>query len=344
MKSNFDDKDWINKRKSYKNKNTVEYLFEKIQKSDRNSLAAAITLIESELLSDKQMASLLIEKCLPLSGNAIRIGVTGVPGVGKSTFIETFGLKLINEGKKVAVLSIDPSSETTNGSILGDKTRMENLSKQEHAYIRPSSTRSHLGGVAKFTKESIILCEAAGYDVILIETVGVGQSETLVHSMVDFFLLLMLPGAGDELQGIKRGIMEMADAIVVTKAEDEQRMWAKKTALFYTQAIHYFPMNENGWNTKVLLYSCFDNKSLNIIRDTIFLYFQTVNIEHKRLKQEKYWMNEYLKQLIMRDIQSLNIDDLNEVQNKLEHKELNAFEAASILYQKLKNKNGENRF
>ncbi|MFM7667809.1 MAG: GTP-binding protein, partial [Bacteroidota bacterium] len=203
--------DWLRKRKENKASRSVESLFEGIRNHDRFALSAGITLIESQLDIDKPLANELIRKCLHLSGKSRRIGITGVPGVGKSTFIEAFGKVILDQGYKLAVLTIDPSSATTGGSILGDKTRMHTLSQELNAYIRPSAAGNTLGGVARATRESIYLCEAAGFDVILIETVGVGQSETMVHSMVDFFVLLMLAGAGDELQGIKRGIMELAD-------------------------------------------------------------------------------------------------------------------------------------
>jgi LAO/AO transport system kinase len=340
--SNFNEEDWINKRKSFKKKLNVDYLYDGILKQDRNILSSAITLIESELHVDKKTANELINKCLTHTGKAIRIGVTGVPGVGKSTFIEAFGLKLISEGKKVAVLSVDPSSETTKGSILGDKTRMDSLSKAEGAFIRPTSSQSHLGGVAKFTKESIILCEAAGYDVILIETVGVGQSETIVHSMVDFFLLLMLPGAGDELQGIKRGIMELADAVVITKAESEHLQVAKKTANYYKQALHYLPLKENSWQPNVLLYSCFDTNSLNNVYLFIKKFFDKIDVSILRKKQDIYWMYEYLKQFLLKDIDTLKKEELRKVELQLAENKINAFDAAVLLYGKLKSKNEKN--
>ncbi|MDY4149506.1 MAG: methylmalonyl Co-A mutase-associated GTPase MeaB, partial [Paludibacteraceae bacterium] len=197
---------------------TAEEYFEGIRRGDASILGQAVTLVESSLLSDQAIAQKVIEMCLPYSGNSIRVGITGVPGAGKSTFIEALGMELCEQGKHLAVLAIDPSSERSKGSILGDKTRMEALSREKNAFIRPSPSAGSLGGVARKTRETIVLCEAAGFDTVFVETVGVGQSETAVHSMVDFFLLIQLAGTGDELQGIKRGIMEMADGIIINKA------------------------------------------------------------------------------------------------------------------------------
>lgn len=218
---------------------------------NRTMLSKAITMIESSLPQDHIMAQQIIEKCLPHAGKSVRLGITGVPGVGKSTFIESMGNHLTSLGHKVAVLAIDPSSQRTKGSILGDKTRMETLCNNPDAFIRPSASAGSLGGVARKTRESIVLCEAAGYDAILVETVGVGQSEIAVHSMVDFFLLLMLAGAGDELQGIKRGIMEMADALVVNKADGDNENRAKLAKVQYERALHLFPPMESKWTPKV---------------------------------------------------------------------------------------------
>lgn len=230
---------------------SIDDYVEGIRKSNRTVFSKAITLVESTLPQHQEVAQQVIEKCLPYSGNSVRVGITGVPGVGKSTFIESLGMYLIKNGHKVAVLAIDPSSERSRGSILGDKTRMEDLAVNENAFIRPSASAGSLGGVARKTKEAIILCEAAGYDVIFVETVGVGQSETAVHSMVDFFLLLMLAGAGDELQGIKRGIMEMADAIVINKADGDNLQKAKNAKREYENALHLFPPAESGWKPLV---------------------------------------------------------------------------------------------
>lgn len=225
-------------------------------------LSRAITLIESTREEDKLKASSLIDAILPDTGKSIRIGITGVPGVGKSTFIESFGMHLLSEGKKIAVLAIDPSSSISNGSILGDKTRMEQLSVQANAFIRPSASRGSLGGVTYKTYETILLCEAAGFDTVIIETVGVGQSETEVSHICDFFLLLMLAGAGDELQGIKRGIMELADGVVITKADGSNIAKAKAARSEYARALHFLPATSSGWIPEVKVCSAYENKGV----------------------------------------------------------------------------------
>lgn len=230
---------------------TVDQYVQGVLSGDRVVLSQAITLIESVHPKHHQMAQQVIEKVLPYSGNSLRIGITGVPGVGKSTFIESLGKQLTQKGHKLAVLAIDPSSERSKGSILGDKTRMEELSVDPNAFIRPSPSGLTLGGVARKTRETIILCEAGGFDVIFVETVGVGQSETVVKSMVDFFLLLMLAGAGDELQGIKRGIMEMADALIITKADGDNIQNARLAQSLYLSALRLFPPLDSGWSVPV---------------------------------------------------------------------------------------------
>ena len=255
---------WAAQRKTHLEGLTAVQLFPKLRAGDRAALASAITLIESQQPSHRKEANELITACLPFSGKSWRIGITGVPGVGKSTFIEAIGLELINRGHRLAVMAIDPSSSVSGGSILGDKTRMETLSTNEHVFIRPTATGKTLGGVAQHTRETIILCEAAGYDVVFIETVGVGQSETVVHSMVDFFLLLMLSGAGDELQGIKRGIMEMADGILITKADEGNEMIAKRAKVTYENALHLFSAKESGWIPKVGFISSIAKQGLDL--------------------------------------------------------------------------------
>ncbi|MBQ7984465.1 MAG: methylmalonyl Co-A mutase-associated GTPase MeaB [Bacteroidales bacterium] len=245
-----------------------EYL-KGITEGNRTVLSRAITLIESNLYAHSILAQKVIEKCLPFSGNSIRLGITGVPGVGKSTFIEALGKMLTAQGHKVAVLAIDPSSQKSKGSILGDKTRMEELSQDENAFIRPSPSAGSLGGVARKTREIIVLCEAAGFDTVIVETVGVGQSEVLAHSMVDFFLLLQLANAGDELQGIKRGIMEMADAIAVNKAEGKMKEISETAAGNYRNALHLFPANDNGWSPKVFTCSAYSKEGINEIWDCV---------------------------------------------------------------------------
>ena len=245
---------------------------EGILKGDRVILSRAITMIESANPDHFEMAQAIIERCLPHSGNSLRVGITGVPGVGKSTFIESFGTMLTGMGHKLAVLAIDPSSERTKGSILGDKTRMEALSVDPNAFIRPSPSGSTLGGVARKTRESIVLCEAAGFDVILVETVGVGQSETVVKSMVDFFLLLMLAGAGDELQGIKRGIMEMADGLIINKADGDNKAKAAGAQAQYRAALKLFPKNENQWTVPVEICSALEGFAIDKVWNMILQY------------------------------------------------------------------------
>jgi len=243
-----------------------------ILSGNRTILSQAITMVESSLPDHYETAQLIVEKCLPYSGRSVRIGITGVPGAGKSTFIETFGLCITGEGRKLAVLTVDPSSEDTKGSILGDKTRMELLSIHPNAFIRPSPSAGKLGGVARKTRETIILCEAAGFDTILIETVGVGQSETSVHTMVDFFLLLMLAGAGDELQGIKRGIMEMADLIAITKADGQNKQIAENARIAYRNALHLFPKKSSGWCPQVHTCSAITNSGIKELWGIIMEY------------------------------------------------------------------------
>lgn len=244
-------------------------IFEGLKKGGRASLSRALTLVESRLRAHRSVAEEIIHQALPLSGNSIRIGITGVPGVGKSTFIEAFGEHLTSLGKKVAVLAIDPSSSKSKGSILGDKTRMNRLSQNENAFIRPSPSAGSLGGVARKTREAILLCEAAGYDVIIVETVGVGQSETAVKSMVDFFMLLMLAGAGDELQGIKRGIMEMADLLLINKADGKNQHAVKRAIGEYKRALHLFPPNPNDWIPRVSSVSSLHNQGIDDVWEVI---------------------------------------------------------------------------
>lgn len=253
---------------------SVEEYVSGILSGNRTILSQAITLVESSLQQHYDMAQAIVEQCLSLSGKSLRIGITGVPGAGKSSFIEAFGLHITDLGKKLAVLTIDPSSEQTKGSILGDKTRMPMLSNHPDAFIRPSPASGTLGGVARKTRETIILCEAAGFDTILVETVGVGQSETAVHSMVDFFLLLMLAGAGDELQGIKRGIMEMADLIAITKADGTNILIADGAKVLYRNALRMFPPNQSGWRPKVVTCSAKMNTGIGELWEIIMEYIE----------------------------------------------------------------------
>jgi LAO/AO transport system kinase len=275
-------------------------LAQEILKGNITALGQAITLVESTLPEDEKIAQQLLGACLLKSGNSIRIGITGVPGVGKSTFIETFGKLLTSQGKKVAVLAIDPTSERTKGSILGDKSRMHQLSSDKNAFIRPSPNSGTLGGVANKTRESIILCEAAGFDIILIETVGVGQSETTVNNLVDFFLLLMLAGAGDELQGIKRGIMELAHALIITKADGDNCQKAKNAGLEYKSALHLFPAMENGWTPQVSTCSALENTGLEQILETITKFDAQMLSSGWKIKNRKdqnnYWLHLKIKE------------------------------------------------
>ena len=257
-------------------------------------------MVESTNAKHQEKANLILERCLPYANNSVRIGITGVPGVGKSTFIEAFGRHLTSLGKKVAVLAIDPSSSVNKGAILGDKTRMEQLVTDPNAFIRPSASGNSLGGVAQKTRESIILCEAAGFDTILIETVGVGQSETLVHSMVDFFLLLKLSGAGDELQGIKRGIIEMADAIVINKADGGNEKNAQLAKVEFNRALHLYPLKESNWQPKVLTASALNNIGIDKVYAMIQEYLQLTKennfFTNKRNEQNKFWLLSTIEQ------------------------------------------------
>tara|TARA_R110002073_G_scaffold8207_1_gene45605 strand:+ start:54678 stop:55763 length:1086 start_codon:yes stop_codon:yes gene_type:complete len=263
-------------------------------------LSRGITLIESTNNKHQEKANKILEQCIPYANKSIRIGITGVPGVGKSTFIEVFGKYLTGLGKKVAVLAVDPSSSLNKGSILGDKTRMEELVTDKNAFIRPSPSGNSLGGVAQKTRESIILCEAAGFDTVIIETVGVGQSETMVHSMVDFFLLLKIAGAGDELQGIKRGIIEMADAIVINKADGDNVKNAKIAKVEFNRALHLYPPKESGWQPKVLTASALKNKGIKDIEEMIEGYISVSKengfFDQKRNQQNKFWLQSTIQQ------------------------------------------------
>ncbi len=272
-------------------------IVEGIVKGDVTVLSRAVTLIESVNPRHVAKAQEVIEKCLPYSGKSVRIGISGVPGAGKSTSIDAFGIHLLERTKgKLAVLAIDPSSERSKGSILGDKTRMEKLALHPDAFIRPSPAAGSLGGVARKTRETIILCEAAGFENIFVETVGVGQSETACHSMVDFFLLIQLAGTGDELQGIKRGIMEIADGIIINKCDGENVDKCHLAATSFRNALHFFPASDSGWQPKVLCYSGFYGTGIKEIWDMVFEYFRFVKdtgyFEYRRNEQNKYWMYE----------------------------------------------------
>lgn len=297
------------KRRARQTVRPVEEYVKGILSGDRVLLSQAVTLVESSLPEHQETAQAIIEQCLSHSGNSIRVGITGVPGAGKSTSIDAFGMHLLEQGHKLAVLAIDPSSERSKGSILGDKTRMEKLSMAENAFIRPSPSAGSLGGVARKTREIIVLCEAAGFDYIFVETVGVGQSETAVHSMVDFFLLIQLAGTGDELQGIKRGIMEMADGIVINKADGDNIDKANMARRQLRNALHLYPLPESGWSPEVLTYSGYYKIGIAEVWEMIhrFIAFVKENgyFDRKRKEQAKYWMfesiNEQLRNGFYRD-------------------------------------------
>lgn len=320
-----------------KNKFSEKDLLEDLLKGNKTALGRGITLIESNQKKHQEQAEYLIEGALPHAHKSIRLGITGVPGVGKSTFIESFGSYLIEQGKKVAVLAVDPSSSVSHGSILGDKTRMENLVTKPEAFIRPSPSGDSLGGVARKTRESIILCETAGFDVILIETVGVGQSETTVHSMTDFFLLLKLAGAGDELQGIKRGIVEMADAIVINKADGENQKAAREAKLEFNRALQLYPAKESDWKPEVKLCSALFNEGVSDIWKMIQEFKSKVDenghFQHNRQEQNKFWLyqtiNDYLKSRFYDDAKIKSA--LKEQLALIENNKTTAFAAAKHL-------------
>lgn len=327
---------------------TTENYIEGILSGNRTILSKAITLVESSLYQHQLQAQEIIQRCLPYSGNSVRIGITGVPGVGKSTFIEALGKYLTRKKHKLAVLAIDPSSEKTKGSILGDKTRMEELSTDENAFIRPSPSAGSLGGVARKTRETIILCEAAGFDVVFVETVGVGQSETAVHSMVDFFLLLMLANAGDELQGIKRGIMEMADAIVINKADGDNVKMASIAVAQYKSALHLFPPTDSGWSPTVTTCSALTGTGIddvwNIISDYVNFTKNNGYFYSKRNSQSQSIMFETINNILIdnfyhdKDVEKL----IPELRKQIENNSISSYVAAQILidtyYKNLKNK------
>ncbi len=318
-------------------RNDAGFFIEGVLTGDIVVLSKAITVIESALTTHRELAKEIIAACLPRSGNAIRLGITGVPGAGKSTFIEALGMYLTNMGHKVAVLAIDPSSQRTKGSILGDKTRMEQLSGQKNAYIRPSASAGTLGGVARKTRETMLLCEAAGFDVILVETVGVGQSEVAVHAMVDFFLLLMISGAGDELQGIKRGIMEMADGIVINKADGDNIKRASRAMAECRNALHLFPPAESGVNPKVTTCSSLNNTNIDGVWQLVADYItetkengffqrkrqrQIVDIFHSHIENE-------LRQRFEADPQVQTLLPL--LESRVKKNQISAYQAASDL-------------
>lgn len=320
--------------------NDPAYYIKGILSSDISILSRAITLVESTKEEHQTLASKIIDGIIEKTGNSFRLGITGVPGVGKSTFIESFGLELADGGHKVAILAIDPSSQKSKGSILGDKTRMEKLSVHHNVYIRPSPSSGTLGGVAQKTFESILLCEAAGYDFIIVETVGVGQSEITISGMTDFFLLLMLAGAGDELQGIKRGIMEMADGVLITKADGNNIQKAKNARNEYAHALHLFPPTESGWIPKVEICSALNNEGILHFIEIIDQYKNLVinngYFEKKRRDQLKDWLHHsILEKLKTEFYNSPKIkQELENIENSFSKSNLNPYKLASELISK----------
>jgi len=334
---NYISEEAIKKIKNIKKKISVNDYITGILNENISILSQAITLIESSLPQHQVIAQQIIEKCQEYSGNSVRIGITGVPGVGKSTFIEALGLYILQKGKKLAILAIDPSSEKSKGSILGDKVRMEKLSTEANVYIRPTPSSGSLGGVANKTRDTIILCEAAGFDTIFIETVGVGQSEVAVNSMVDFFLLLMLSGAGDELQGIKRGIMEMADSIVINKADGFNINKAELAKVQYQNALHFFLPPDSGFFPKVLTCSAIDGSGIDIVWDNIldYLTFTKKNnyFFEKRKKQAKYWMYETINQRLKDNFFNNKAlkKQIESLEKKVTEGKISSYNAAKIL-------------
>lgn len=333
----------IANKKKHADSLTPQELTTRILAGDKTALSETITLLESKNEAQNKIGQEILKTCLPQSGQSIRVGITGVPGVGKSTFIESLGTYLVEMGRKVAVMAIDPSSEISKGSILGDKTRMNHLAVHKNAFIRPTATSGSLGGVARKTRETILLCEAAGYDIILVETVGVGQSETEVHSMTDFFLLLMLAGAGDELQGIKRGIMEMADTILISKTDGENVKKANLARAEYKNALHLFPSNPNEWIPKVETVSSTENKGINKVWMIIEAFDQLVVSNgwkaKEREKQQVYWMNESVKEQLLTDFNKTNgiQNEIETITNKLKAGKITSYQAANQILAYYKN-------
>lgn len=327
---------FIKKNKSF---SAQEYA-EGIISGDRNFLSRAITLLESTKSEDSELSSEIIRQCLPYSGNSRRIGITGVPGVGKSTFIDIFGKNLINNSHKIAILAIDPSSSISGGSILGDKTRMESLSGEKNAFIRPSPTSGTLGGVAAKTRESIILCEAAGFDTIIIETVGVGQSEIAVSSMVDVFMMLLVAGTGDDLQGIKRGIMEMIDILIFTKNDGENKTRTYTNMKQFETALKMFPTKDSLWIPKVLSVSALENSGINDVLNILDNYFSFIKqnnfLTNNRKNQSKQWFHDQISSLLLSKFYSIkNIhNQISEIEEKVINQQLSPISAANEIIEK----------
>jgi len=308
-----------------------------IKSGNRTVLSKAITLIESSKSANRELGQEILEEVMPLTGNSVRIGITGVPGVGKSTFIEAIGNRFLDDGEKLAVLAIDPTSSRTKGSILGDKTRMATLSNHKNAYIRPSPTSGTLGGVARTSRETMLLCEAAGFTTIFIETVGVGQSETTVHNMVDMFLLLMLAGAGDELQGIKRGIMEMADLIAINKAEKNNLAEAKRARQEYKNALSLYPPSPSGWKAPVVTCSALNDVGLDVVQNTITDYLKHIKenryFKEQRTEQTAWWMHETIREKLTTEFyEDKRVKEkLSDIEQQVNRGEISSFAAAERL-------------
>ena len=342
MSSNKKIDQWISSRKKRLESFKADELYPLLLKGDKQALSSAITLIESTHPNARVESSKLVELCSREKSKSWRIGITGVPGVGKSTFIEAFGSQILNAGHKLAVLAVDPSSNVTGGSILGDKTRMNTLSQEDKAFIRPTAAAGNLGGVARNSREAMLLCETAGFDVIFIETVGVGQSETMVHSMVDYFVLLLLAGAGDELQGMKRGIMELADTILITKADTGNEKASKLAARAYANAVHLFPSKESNWITNVLTTSSLDGMGLDETWDSVQSYFNSIisngfYIQNRR-QQNARFLRENLTDLMLNEFdQDTELKKyMNQLENELTKGKLSPGRAVDLLFEQYK--------